>query len=211
MRSAAPTKAETSLLAPFAGLPLERIFVPRTHSECVSAAGEIRAAGLAGFDTESRPTFARGEISTGPHVVQFALSDKAYIFQLHRQDCLGLVADLLQSETVFKVGFGLKSDRKDIVAKFGVKPRGIIDLDHAFRKIGYRSQIGVRAAIGALLKQSFSKSKRTTTSNWSLPTLTSAQLLYAANDAYAALCVLEALRLAHPEVLRSYGLPPSPL
>jgi ribonuclease D len=77
----------------------------------------------------------------------------------------------------------------------GVTLRAILDLDHVFRKRGYRGQIGVRAAIGAVLKQSFRKSKRLTTSNWAASDLTPGQLLYAANDAFAALRVMEALGL----------------
>jgi ribonuclease D len=44
-----------------------------------------------------------------------------------------------------------------------------------------------------MFNQRFAKSKKATTSNWSQPQLTSHQMLYAANDAYAALKVLEAL------------------
>jgi len=44
-----------------------------------------------------------------------------------------------------------------------------------------------------VLQRSFRKSKRVTTSNWAAEELTRAQLLYAANDAFAALQVMEAL------------------
>jgi ribonuclease D len=184
------------MLEPFPGLPLESIHVPRTREDFEEAAREILEAGVAGFDTESKPTFAVGERSLGPHVVQFALRDKAFIFQLHHPDCRGFVSDLLQSEQVLKVGFGLKNDHGQIRSKFGVSPRAILDLDHVFRKQGYAGQIGVRAAIGAVLKQSFPKSKRVTTSNWAARELTERQLLYAANDAFAALVVMEALELS---------------
>ena len=196
MRLPALTKAETALLPPFPGLSLAQIFVPRTASEFAAAAAEILAAGVAGFDTESRPTFSPGEVSGGPHVVQFALPSKAFIFQLHRRECRPFVTDLLQSERVQKVGFGLKSDHTQILAKLGVRPHAVLDLNTVFRKAGYRGQMGVRAAVGAVLGQSFPKSKTVTTTNWSLPQLTDRQLLYAANDAYAALKVHEALGLA---------------
>jgi ribonuclease D len=78
----------------------------------------------------------------------------------------------------------------------GVTLRAILDLDHVFRKRGYIGQIGVRGAVGAVLKQNFRKSKRVTTSNWAAPDLTPKQLLYAANDAFAALRVMEALGLS---------------
>ena len=194
-RPIAPNKAETSLLPPFAGLPLECIFVPKAKSDFAAAAAEIFAAGIAGFDTESKPTFSAGEKSDGPHLVQLALPTKAFIFQLHRPDCLPFVIELLQSDKVKKVGFGLKGDHTQIRRKLGIVPNAVFDLDHAFRKAGYRGQIGVRAAVGAVLKQSFPKSKSVTTSNWAQPHLTSRQLLYAANDAYAALKVYEAMEM----------------
>ena len=195
MRLFAPSKAETALLEPFQGLALECIHVPKTAAAIEQAGREIVMSGIAGFDTESKPTFNAGEKSHGPHVVQFALRDRAFIFQLHRPECRALVSDLLQSERVLKVGFGLRNDRGQIRSSLGLTLRAILDLDHVFRKRGYKGQIGVRAAVGTELKQSFRKSKHVTTSNWAAPHLTPRQLLYAANDAFAALRVMEALGL----------------
>lgn len=189
----APTKAETAKLPPFKGLTTDRIHVPNTKAACEAAARDILAAGTAGFDTESRPTFRAGEKSSGPHVVQFALTNKAYIFQLRHPDCLRVAADLIASEALLKVGFGLKNDHGQIRHRLGVQIHNVLDLDHIFRKRGYKGQIGVRAAMGALLNRSFPKSKSTTTSNWAAAELTARQLLYAANDAYAALKIMEAL------------------
>lgn len=196
MRLIAPSKADTALLEPFRGLPLECIHIPKTPADLERAGREIVASGRTGFDTESKPTFRIGEESSGPHVVQFALGNRAFLFQLHRPGCRELVSDLLQSEQLQKVGFGLKNDHGQIRSKLGVPLRGILDLDHIFRKMGYFGQIGVRAAVGAVLHQSFPKSKRTTTSNWAAADLTPRQLLYAANDAFAALRVMEALELS---------------
>ena len=200
MRLFAPTKAETALLEPFSGLPLERIHLPKTPEAIKRAGREILQSGLAGFDTESKPTFNVGEQSRGPHVVQFALRNQAFIFQLHLPDCRDLVSDLLQSEQVLKVGFGLRNDRGQIRTRLSVSLRNIIDLDHVFRKQGYTKQIGVRAAVGVVLKQNFAKSKSVTTSNWAAVDLTPRQLLYAANDAFAALRVMEALNLSDAKV-----------
>lgn len=196
MRKTGPSKAETDLLPPFAGLTPERIFVPGTAADFAAAAEEIRAARQVGFDTESKPTFKTGEISSGPHVVQFALPDKAFIFQVHHRDCRPVLADLLHAEDVLKIGFGLSSDRAQVHARFGVPLRGLVDLDRVFRKRGYNNSIGVRAAVGVVLGQNFRKSKSVTTSNWSQPVLNAAQLQYAANDAWAALRVFQALDLS---------------
>jgi ribonuclease D len=200
MKKIAPTKPEIALLEPFDGLTLERIHVPTSTEEFASATADIKAAGIVGFDTESRPTFVTGDVSEGPHVVQFALHDKAYLFQVHRADGLPYLVELLESNRVIKVGFGLKSDSGQIFAKLGVKFGGVVDLNTVFRMNGYQKEIGVRTAVGLVFNQRFAKSKKATTSNWSQPQLTPQQMLYAANDAYAALKVLEALDLPHEDL-----------
>lgn len=200
MKKVAPTKPEISLLEPFDGLTLERIHVPTSAEEFAAATAEIKAAGIVGFDTESRPTFVTGDVSEGPHVVQFSLHDKAYLFQVHRTEGLPYLIELLQSAQVIKVGFGLKSDGGQIFSKLGVKFGGVVDLNTVFRMNGYQKEIGVRTAVGLVFNQRFAKSKKATTSNWSQPQLTPQQMLYAANDAYAALKVLEALNLPREDL-----------
>ena len=200
MNKAAPTKAEIALLEPFFGLTLERIHVPAGREEFAAATAEIKAAGIVGFDTESKPTFETGDVSDGPHVVQFALHDKAYLFQLHRADGHPFLVELLQSGQLIKVGFGLKSDSGQILAKLGVHLGALLDLNTVFSLAGYRKHMGVRAAVGMVFNQRFSKSRKVTTSNWSQPQLTPQQMLYAANDAYAALKVLEALDLPRADL-----------
>ncbi|MEI6737854.1 MAG: 3'-5' exonuclease, partial [Pseudomonadota bacterium] len=193
MKQATPSKAETILLDPFVGLPLECIIVPATKEHFAFAAAEIKVSGVVGFDTESKPTFAKGDVSAGPHVVQFATREKAFIFQLCKPDCRENLINILQSEDILKVGFGLESDRDQIQRKLGVQLGAVLDLNTVFRKEGYRHTAGVRAAVAIVLNQKFHKSKRVTTSNWAMPELTSRQLLYAANDAFAAFKVMEAL------------------
>ncbi|MDP1997382.1 MAG: hypothetical protein Q8J90_09300, partial [Gallionella sp.] len=68
-------------------------------------------------------------------------------------------------------------------------------LNTVFSMDGYHKHMGARAAVGLVFNQRFRKSRKVTTSNWSQPQLTPQQLLYAANDAYAALKVLESLNL----------------
>lgn len=195
MKKLAPSKDEIATFEPFVGLDLDHIHVPTHAEEFATAAAEIKAAGIVGFDTESKPTFAVGEVSEGPHVVQFALHDRAYLFQLHRADGNDVLRELLQSAQLLKIGFGLSSDRRHIRAKLGAELGGTVDLNTVFSMDGYHKEMGVRAAVGLVLQQRFAKSRKVTTSNWSQPQLTPQQMRYAANDAYAALKVLEALNL----------------
>lgn len=156
----------------------------------------LRGAQVLGFDTESKPTFAKNERSDGPHIVQLSRMEEAWIFQLEDADCRRVVGVLLESPAIIKVGFGLGDDRKRIVSKLGVDLQGVLDLNCVFRERGYRKDMGVRGAVAVLFNKRFIKSKKAATSNWANPQLTEAQIIYAANDAYAALRVYAALGLA---------------
>ena len=92
-----------------------------------------------------------------------------------------------------KAGFGLGDDTKRIRSKLGVEPVDVLDLNTVFRKQGYRKDMGVKGAVAVLFNRRFLKSKKAATSNWANERLTEAQLIYAANDAWAALRVFERL------------------
>jgi ribonuclease D len=87
----------------------------------------------------------------------------------------------------------LASDRKLLLKKFGVLPRGFVDLCPVFKRKGYRSTVGIRAAVAIVFNEQFHKSKHVTMSNWGNVKLSDSQLIYAANDAFAALRVYLAL------------------
>lgn len=200
MHKPVPSREEIALLEVFEGLPLERIFIPETRLQFESASAEIMAAAVVGFDTEARPTFVKGDVSAGPHIVQFATRHSAFIFQLNQLECQPFLNELLQSEQLLKVGFGLKSDHGQISNKLGVRPGAVLDMNDVFRQDGYGSSMGVRAAIAVTFNKRFLKSKKVTTSNWAAPHLSARQASYAANDAYAALEVLIALDRARAEL-----------
>lgn len=193
-RTVAPSKEDTELLPSFVGLTLEQIDLPRSPAEILHATEHLLSQRFVGFDTESKPTFAKGEAASGPHVVQFATLDRGYIFQVHREESREALTALLQSPTMVKVGFGLKSDRGHIQRKLGTQPRAILDLTTYFKHQGYRNEVGVRGAVAMVLQARFQKSKRISTTNWANAELTDSQLLYAANDAYGAICVLDAMK-----------------
>lgn len=189
MRKSVPTIFETKQLPDFNYLELDKIIVPVTAGEFAATVAHIESVKLVGFDTESRPTFEKGQVNDGPHVVQFASESQAYIFQLCNPESHNPLLYLLAAEDVKKIGFDLGSDRKLLLKKFGILPRGLVDLSPVFKRQGYRNTVGIRAAIAIVFNQQFHKSKHVTMSNWGGPILTSNQLLYAANDAYAALRV----------------------
>ena len=190
-----PDKEQIALLEVFDRLDLGQIQVVSTPGQASTALQELAGATALGFDTESKPTFAKNELSAGPHIVQLATLDKAWIFQLEDAACRQAVGQLLESPGIIKAGFGLGDDRKRIVHKLGVDLQGVLDLNAVFRDKGYRKDMGVRGAVAVVFNKRFIKSKKAATSNWANAKLTEAQTIYAANDAYAAMRVFAALGL----------------
>lgn len=190
-----PEREDIALLEPFDGLGLNAIRLVATAQDAADAEAALMASRVVGFDTESKPTFAKNEVSGGPHVIQFATRDEAWLFQLHRSEFHHTLAALLGSAELIKAGFGLSSDLSLIRQRFGVEPQGVLDLDSEFRRRGYRRSVGVKTAVALVFERRFVKSRKATTSNWANRQLTDAQLRYAANDAYAAIRVFDALGL----------------
>ena len=191
-----PDREEINLLLPFEVLGIRDVVLVSTAQQAEAAYEELKAAAVVGFDTESKPTFRVGEQSEGPHVVQLAMSHKAWVFQVHEPASYGTLQAILESQAITKVGFGLGSDIANITRRFGIQPRGIVDLNARFSALGYRKTIGTRQAIAMLFGRRFIKSKRISTSNWANRSLSEQQILYAANDAYAAIRVYQALQAA---------------
>ncbi|MBL0283794.1 MAG: 3'-5' exonuclease domain-containing protein 2 [Zoogloea sp.] len=188
-----PSKEQVAQLPPFDGLTLDRIFVVRSLSQLKAASAAIHAERFVGFDTESKPTWSKDEPRTGPHVIQFALSDRAYIVQVP----LGLLADplreIIESENIVKIGFGLNSDRGPLFRNLGFRLKTTVEMSHSLRVLRYKQKLGIKAAVAIVLGKNLHKPKSITTSNWELPKLSASQLEYAANDAFAALKVFRAM------------------
>ena len=191
-----PGKDEIALLDKFERLELNQIQVVATAGQATQALAELGGVTVLGFDTESKPTFAKNETSDGPHIVQLCTADKAWIFQLTDAECRRAVGVLLESPAIIKAGFGLGDDRRRIIHKLGVDLQGVLDLNVAFRERGYRKDMGVRGAVAVMFDKRFIKSKKASTSNWANERLSEAQIIYAANDAYGALRVYRALGLS---------------
>eukprot|EP01037_Dinobryon_pediforme_P004798 gene4798-4841_t len=190
-----PDKDQIALLEPFERLGLDRIALVATPAQADHACQALASASAWGFDTESKPTFVQGEPSDGPHIVQLATLERAWVFQLHDPGCRARVAELLALQGVTKAGFGLGDDTKRIQHKLGVQPADVLELNTVFRQRGYRKDMGVKGAVAVLFNRRFIKSKKAATSNWANARLSEAQLVYAANDAWAALRVFNALNL----------------
>lgn len=175
----------------FQSLPPKNIILIKSIEQCQNLTDEFKHAVLFGFDTESKPTFTKGEISTGPHLIQLATFDTAYLFQVS-PEILAFLSPIFANPKQLKVGFGLKNDTH-LFRKKGIELNGIVDLAKAFKSFGVEHQIGVRNAMALLFKVDFHKNKKISTSNWSKKKLSPEQIHYAAADAYAPVLIFQEL------------------
>ena len=190
-----PETVDASLPAPelpvYAGIALADVQIVYSLDEANAVSAELMAADVLGFDTESKPTFAKGEVSTGPHLIQLATDQRAYLFPVNGTMAKDVLRAVLESAQSLKVGFGLRDDRLRLQSKLGIDCVNVLDLALALRE-DKRGDVGAKSAVARFFGQRMQKSKRISTTNWANPRLTEAQMRYAANDAHVALRVYRA-------------------
>jgi ribonuclease D len=178
------------LLPPYDGIKLADVRMVRTVADAALALAALSSSDVIGFDTESKPTFLKGEVSTGPHLVQLATDEAAFLFQIGAASAAepfsAELKAVLESPAILKVGFGLADDLKRLRSKLGIETRNVLDLSTALRK-GERNTLGAKTAVARFFGQKLQKSKKITTTNWAMPRLSDKQILYAADDAHVAL------------------------
>lgn len=189
--STLPRPEEIRQLPRFQNLSFDHIVLIRNLEECQKIELELKQAAVLGFDTESKPTFEKGEVSTGPHLIQLASFEKAYLFQVNDQ-ILEFLAPIFSNVDQFKVGFGLKNDAH-LFRKKGLELKSTIELSKCFGSFGFQNAMGLKNAMALLFHVHFQKNKKISTSNWSKKILSPEQISYAAADAYAALLVFTEL------------------
>jgi len=177
-------------LPPYDGIRLADVRLVKSAADAEAAQAALLAADAIGFDTESKPTFVKGESSDGPHLIQFADDRQAWLFQVGDNFAhLAVVKAVLESDMTLKIGFGLSDDIKRVRAKLGIEPLKVVDLGVVLRVPGQKNDLGAKSAVAKYFGQSLTKSKKISTTNWAAPRLNEKQILYAADDAQVALRV----------------------
>lgn len=138
---------------------------------------------LLGFDTETRPSFRKGE-KHPPALVQLALEERVYIVQLKKTGFPMPMAALLADGRVLKAGVGIRDDLKALQELRPFEPGGFVDLGESAKRQGIAER-GVRSLAIRFLNGRISKGAQT--SNWAAASLTERQLRYAATDAWVCL------------------------
>ncbi len=142
-----------------------------------------------GFDTESRPSFQRGE-NYPVAIVQLSTDDEAWVIQLRGIGDLSPLVKKFSDAGVLKVGVALDQDLAKLRELCAFTPAGFFDLGPATSKLGIQNN-GLRALAAIVLGFRISKSMQRT--NWAREVLSQRQLVYAATDAWAGLKIYNAL------------------
>lgn len=170
-------KEEINLLPPmdFDGEIIE-IVTPEGAKKAVEL---LKQEKVLGFDTETRPSFTKGESYT-PCLIQLATDKQAFLFRIKFYPFPPELIELLEDPGVLKAGIGIKDDLHGLAKIIKFKPDGFVDLAEVVKKKGI-ANASLRSLTAIVLgKRLFKKAK---TTNWERKDLTPAQIKYAAIDA----------------------------
>ena len=155
-----------------------RIYVIYTEADARKAVAYLNSHALVGVDTETRPSFRKGMVNQVA-LLQVATADACFLFRLNQND-------------VLKVGLSLKDDFRMLSRRNRQDPRtgNWVELQDYVPHFGIE-EMSLQKIYALLFGEKISKTQRL--SNWEAETLTEAQQLYAATDAWACVRIYEYL------------------
>lgn len=159
-------------------------------AELKSVSVNLQSSTAFGFDTETRPSFKKGEVHPVA-LLQLATDDQAYLIRLRGLTQFRVLQDLFENEQVLKTGVAIRDDLKQLQKIFKFEPRNFIELQDMAKQKGLQN-FGLKGMAEEILQARLSKAAKIT--NWSAAELTPQQILYAATDAWVGLKLFQKLR-----------------
>lgn len=174
-------------------LPTERfdgeIVVIDSSEQVAEAVEALKRASIIGFDTETKPSFQKGQINNVA-LIQLAAGDKCFLIRLSKLGFPEEIKDILENENLLKVGLSVKDDFHNLYKIAEFKPKGFVDLQEFVRKF-HITDSSLTKIHAIVLGKRISKSQQLT--NWEAPSLNPKQQQYAALDAVACVNIYKAL------------------
>jgi 3'-5' exonuclease len=157
-----------------------------TEAEAVKV---LSAESLLGYDTEAKPS---DTARNPPCLIQLASQERCFIWRVEAPNIPESLRSILTDTSIVKVSQGAIGEVKSLYTHFQLlQPRGFVCLHNLATALRCAPK-SLQGLSAIFLKQYLDKSL--CTSDWAAPTLCEAQLIYAANDAWATLQVLRAMR-----------------
>lgn len=151
--------------------------------EVDEAVRRLSKSAVVGFDTETKPTFKKGKLNP-VSLLQLSTRTEAFLFRMHSLGYHAGLGSILTDESPLKVGAAIHEDIRALKNIFPNPASGFIDLQDIVKNYGIEN-IGVKKMAAIVLGFRISKSQQL--SNWEADTLTEAQMIYAATDAWVSL------------------------
>ena len=166
-----------------------RIIVILTAGETDRAVRFLLSHPLLGIDTETRPSFKRGEQHTVA-LLQVATPDTCFLFRLRHTGFTPALKKFLEDKTVEKVGLSLTDDMNSLHRLGSFTPGRFTDIQHIVKEVGIED-MSLQKIYANLFRQKISK--RQQLSNWDADILSDRQKHYAATDAWACINIYNEL------------------
>lgn len=160
-----------------------------SEEDIEAAVSHLSKARILGFDTETRPSFRKGQ-SHNVALLQLASPGRCYLFRLNMIGLPPILSALLENPAQLKVGVSLHDDFHSLGKAYNLNPDGFVDLQQ-FVKQYHIADNSLSKIYAVLFGQRISKGQRLT--NWEAEELTPAQVNYAAFDAIACIRIYDYL------------------
>ena len=160
-----------------------RIHIIDAVSQVKSAVSALRTMPIVGFDTETRPSFHRGERHEMA-LLQLSNENDAFLFRINKTGIPTPLKQYLEDKSITKVGLSTNDDFHQLTRVCDMKPAAFVELQQMVKQY-HITDMSLQKIYAILFQQKISKSQQLT--NWEAPTLTDAQQQAAAIDAWACL------------------------
>lgn len=166
-----------------------KIHLITNNKELREVLPELKKALKLGFDTETKPSFKKGEVFKVA-LLQLSTETDAYLIRLHHLNELEHIKNIFEDENVLKVGVAIRDDLKILQKVFQFNPQNFIELQDIAKDKGLQN-FGLKGMTEEVLQSTISKGPKMT--NWEARELTDPQMLYAATDAWIGLVLYQKL------------------
>ena len=160
-----------------------RIHLIVKDQELLAVANDLKAPKEFGFDTETKPSFKKGEVHKVA-LLQLATETNAYLIRLHGLTQFEVIKNIFENPDVVKVGVAIRDDLKNLQKIFKFDPKNFIELQTLAKARGLQN-LGLKGMAEEVLNARLSKGAKLT--NWEARELTDQQRMYAATDAWVGL------------------------
>lgn len=168
-----------------------KIHLIKTDAELAAVSDVLLEAKELGFDTETRPSFKKGE-TYRVALLQLATETDAFLIRLHFINQFQVLKTVFENQNVVKAGVAIRDDLKQLQKIFQFTPQHFVELQ-GLAKARDLKNFGLRGMTEEVLQATISKGPKTT--NWEAFELTDRQLMYAATDAWIGLKLFQKLKI----------------